>query len=132
MRGRRKTHKISEAEWSIMKVLWDKCETGERGITLGEIVIELSSYTDWTPTTIRTLIIRLAEKGAVEIDKTAGIYRYIPKISRSDCIQSEVTSFVERVFNNSAYELIASLVQDGSLTEKERHEIIRILNNSEE
>ena len=72
MRGRRKTLKISEAEWSIMKVLWDRCTDNERGMTLGEIVAELSTATDWTNTTIRTLIIRLAEKGAVAIDKTIG------------------------------------------------------------
>ena len=38
MRGRRKTVKISEAEWSIMKVLWDGFEKNSRGMTLGEIV----------------------------------------------------------------------------------------------
>ncbi len=70
MRGRRKTVKISEAEWSIMKVLWDGCEKNERGMTLGEIVQELTETTGWSNTTIRTLVIRLSEKGAVDIDKT--------------------------------------------------------------
>ena len=32
MRGRRKTVKISEAEWSIMKVLWEGCERTGRGL----------------------------------------------------------------------------------------------------
>ena len=132
MRGRRKTLKISEAEWSIMKVLWDKCADNDRGMTLGEIVSELSPATDCTNTTIRTLIIRLAEKGAVTIDKTIGVYRYIPKMSKSDCIRSEVESFVERVFDNSTYGLMASLVKEGNLTEKERHDIIKILNELEE
>jgi type II pantothenate kinase len=63
MRGRRKTVKISEAEWSIMKVLWDGCAQSDRGMTLGEIVYALSETSDWSNTTIRTLIIRLAEKG---------------------------------------------------------------------
>ena len=54
MRGRRKTVKISEAEWSIMKVLWDGCEKNERGMTLGEIVQELTETTGWSNTTIRT------------------------------------------------------------------------------
>ena len=132
MRGRRKTLKISEAEWSIMKVLWDRSTDNERGMTLGEIVAELSNATDWTNTTIRTLIIRLAEKGAVAIDKTIGVYRYIPKMSKSDCIHSEVESFVERVLDNSTYGLMASLVQEGNLTEKERHDIIKILNELED
>ena len=127
MRGRRKTVKISEAEWSIMKVLWDGCENSDRGMTLGEIVQNLSNTTDWSNTTIRTLIIRLAEKNAVEIDKTTGVYKYYPKTSRSDCVKSEVESFIERVFDNSAYNLMASLVRGGSLSEKEKKEIIVII-----
>lgn len=131
MRGRRKTVKISEAEWSIMKVLWDGCERNGRGMTLGEIVQDLVGSTGWSNTTIRTLIIRLSEKGAVEIDKTTGVYSYSPKTSKSECVRSEVESFVERVFDNSAYNLMASLVRDGKLTEKEKRDIIGILNDIE-
>ena len=127
MRGRRKTVKISEAEWSIMKVLWDGCEKSDRGMTLGEIVQELSGTTDWSNTTIRTLIIRLSEKNAVTIDKTTGVYKYYPKSTKSECVKSEVESFVERVFDNSAYNLMASLVRSGTLTEKEKKDIIEIL-----
>ena len=127
MRGRRKTVKISEAEWSIMKVLWDGCDETDRGMTLGEIVQKLAEPTGWSNTTIRTLIIRLAEKGAVSIDKTTGVYKYTPKSSKSDCIKCEVDSFIERVFDNNAYNLMASLVKGCRLTEKERKEIIDIL-----
>lgn len=132
MRGRRKTVKISEAEWSIMKVLWDGCENSERGMTLGEIVARLSETSDWSNTTIRTLIIRLSEKGAVAIDKTTGVYKYTPNTSKSDCVRSEVNSFIDRVFAGSAYNLMASLVKEGKFTDKERQEIIRILGEIEE
>ena len=131
MRGRRKTVKISEAEWNIMKVLWDGCEYHGRGLTLGEISQSLLGTTDWSNTTIRTLLIRLANKGAVVIDKTTGIYKYLPKTSRDECVQGEVQSFIERVFDNSSYNLMASLVKEGNFTEKERREIIKILNDIE-
>ena len=132
MRGRRKTVKISEAEWSIMKVLWDGCAQSDRGMTLGEIVAALAETSNWSNTTIRTLIIRLAEKDAVDIDKTTGVYKYIPRTSKEDCVKSEVESFVERVFDNSAYKLMASLVREGRLTEKEKKDIINILNEIED
>ncbi len=127
MRGRRKTVKISEAEWSIMKVLWDGCPEGSRGMTLGEIVQNLTESTGWSNTTIRTLIIRLSEKGAVDIDRTTGVYKYTPKTSKSDCVRFEVDSFIQRVFDNSAYDLMASLVREGKLNEEEKKEIIHIL-----
>lgn len=112
-----------------MKVLWDGCENSERGMTLGEIVQALTASTGWSNTTIRTLIVRLAEKGAVDIDKTTGIYKYTPKTSRDDCVKCEVESFIERVFDNSAYNLMASLVRDGNLSEDEKQDIIKILND---
>ena len=132
MRGRRKTVKISEAEWSIMKVLWEGCDKMDRGMTLGEIVSELSCSTGWTNTTIRTLIISLAEKGVVEIDKTTGVYKYNPITSKSDCVKSEVDSFIERVFDNSAYNLMTSLVKSGNLSESERKDIIKTLSEIDE
>jgi len=128
MRGRRKTVKISEAEWSIMKVLWDGCENSDYGMTLGEIVQQLAESTGWSNTTIRTLIIRLSEKNAVEIDKTTGVYKYKPKTSKTECVKCEVDSFIQRVFDNSAYNLMASLVKGGKLSEKEKKDIIEILN----
>lgn len=129
MSGRRKTVRISEAEWRIMNVLWEQCPTDDApGLTLGEIVKEIIEETGWTNTTIRTLIIRLADKGIVKIDKTTGVYKYTPSIRKSECIQEEIDSFVARVFNNSPYQLMASLVRDGKFSERERREIIDILN----
>ncbi len=129
MSGRRKTVRISEAEWRIMNVLWDHCRTEEAaGLTLGEIVRDITEETGWTNTTIRTLIIRLADKGIVKIDKTTGVYKYTPNIRKSECIQEEIDSFVARVFDNSPYKLMASLVREGRFSERERKEIIDILN----
>ena len=129
MSGRRKTVRISEAEWRIMNVLWNHCRTEEAaGLTLGEIVREITEETGWTNTTIRTLIIRLADKGIVKIDKTTGVYKYTPSLRKSDCIQEEIDSFVARVFENSPYKLMASLVREGRFSERERKEIIDILN----
>lgn len=129
MSGRRKTVRISEAEWRIMNVLWERCRTEEApGLTLGEIVRDITEETGWTNTTIRTLIIRLADKGIVKIDKTTGVYKYTPNLRKSECIQEEIDSFVARVFDNSPYKLMASLVREGRFSERERKEIIDILN----
>ena len=127
MRGRRKTVKISEAEWSIMKVLWDGCENSNRGMTLGEIIRKLANVTDWSGTTIRTLIVRLSEKNAVGIDKTTGVYKYYPRFSKDDCVKSEVGAFVERVFDGSAYGLVANLIQNGNFSEEEKKALCKLL-----
>lgn len=127
MRGRRKTVNISEAEWRVMKVLWDGFGETGKGMTLGEVVQRLADGTGWSNTTIRTLIMRLADKEAIEIDKSTGVYKYIPQTSKEDCIRSEIDSFTERVFDNSTFDLIASAVREGKLNTAEKKELVRLL-----
>ena len=127
MRGRRKTAKISEAEWNIMKVLWDGCKSNSRGMTLGEIVSNLSESTGWSDTTIRTLIIRLAEKGAVSIDKTTGVYKYKPISSKDESVLRETEAFVERVYDGSYTALMQTIASSGKIPADEKGKIIAAL-----
>lgn len=127
MRGRRKTAKISEAEWNIMKVLWKGSEELGRGMTLGEIVDKLSDETGWSDTTIRTLIIRLSEKGAVSIDKTTGVYKYKPVPSEEESVKAEISSFINRVFGGNPLKLMLTLAKNVQFTPEERQEIISAL-----
>ncbi len=115
-----------------MKVLWDGCENGGHGMTLGEIVQHLPSTTDWTNTTVRTLVIRLARKDGVSIDRSSGVYRYYPKISRADCIKDEMISFLERVFDKSAYHLVVALCREGLLTDAEKRDLVRVFGEKTE
>ncbi len=49
--------KISDAEWAVMKVLWDKSR-----VTANVLIGKLSRSMPWQPKTVRTLINRLANK----------------------------------------------------------------------
>ena len=110
-----------------MKVLWDGCKSGSRGMTLGEIVSNLSESTGWSDTTIRTLIIRLAEKGAVSIDKTTGVYKYKPISSKDESILRETDSFVERVYDGSYAALVETISSGGKLSAEEKESLIAAL-----
>ena len=58
--------RISDAEWKIMKTLWN---SESPAMTLGEIISALGEDNRWSYTTVRTLIVRLIDKGAVSADK---------------------------------------------------------------
>ena len=62
--------KISDAELEVLKVIWDK-----NIVTSLDIIYELRRY-NWSNNTVRTLIKRLYQKGAIEILKKEG-KRYI-------------------------------------------------------
>ena len=112
---------ISESEWKIMKVLWEKPE-----LTLKEIAAGLED-TEWSYTTIRTLVTRLVEKGAVAADKTSGNFKYYPAVSESECKSKEASRFLSRVFDGSVSMLVSTLTRDSGLTEEERKELMSII-----
>jgi BlaI family penicillinase repressor len=112
---------ISESEWKIMKVLWEK-----PNLTLKEIAVNLSD-SDWSYTTIRTLVTRLAEKGAINADKSANNFLYSPSVSENECKCKEVSQFLSRVFDGSVSMLVSTLTRDSNLTEEEQEELMSII-----
>ena len=58
---------ISEAEFEVMRVVWDLAP-----VSTNEITDQLLQTTDWSPKTIQTLIRRLVTKGALTYEKQEG------------------------------------------------------------
>lgn len=118
---------ISEAEWSIMQVLWDT-----PGITLKEIAAALDGR-GWSYTTIRTMVSRLSEKGAIIADKTIpNNFRYRAALPETECKAQEAKSFLSRVFEGSAYAMFAALAGGSKLTKTEADELRALIDSMDE
>lgn len=117
---------ISDSEWKVMKALWEK-----PGLTLREIASELKD-TGWSYTTVRTMVARLVEKGAVNADKTdPNSFLYSPAVLENECKAKEMDSFLTRVFDGSVSMLISTLTRDSNLTEEEQKELMSIIEKME-
>lgn len=117
---------ISESEWKVMKILWGKSD-----LTLREIALGLGD-TDWSYTTIRTLVTRLVEKGAISADKkSVNNFKYFPAVSEKECKSKEVNRLLSRVFDGSVSMLVSSLTKDSNLTEEEQKELMNIIEKME-
>lgn len=126
---------ISDAEWVIMKALWDaadeKSEPGSSRMTLRQIADAVADH-GWGYSTVRTMVGRLAEKGAVEADRSnPGSFCYYPAVSEADCRSQEVKSFLNRVFDGSARLLVSALVEDKGLTKEEEETLLAIIDKME-
>lgn len=111
---------ITEAEWTIMRILWSR-----HPLTLKEIVALVDE--DWTYTTTRTLVSRLEKKNALKADKTEAVFKYTPAVNEESCKMSEAQSLLNRVFDNSVSSLVMSLVSSENLSKKEYDELIRLI-----
>jgi BlaI family penicillinase repressor len=120
-----KPPKITDAEWQVMKIIWEN-----KYCTANDIVKEISRITDWKPNTTRTLINRLLKKNVLsyEVDKNDNkTYHYFALVSRNDCIKSESESFLKRVFNGSLNVMLENFIKDSKLSEEEIDKLKQIL-----
>lgn len=118
---------ISNAEWEIMKVLWNKSP-----LTSSEIIDELKPYTKWSPKTIHTLINRLVKKGALGASKDSTYYEFYPLVKEEDCVKEESKSFVKKVYDGSVKMLLSNFIKEEKLSNEDIDELKKILDEKME
>lgn len=114
--------KISEAELAVLEVLWQ----AEEPLSVTPIRVKLGEEWGWDASTVKTLLRRLCNKGAVTSEKKEVFY-YRPLLSREEYQNWSTNSLVERVYGGSARDLVASLVAGNQLTQSDLEELREIL-----
>jgi BlaI family penicillinase repressor len=105
--ARTKSTQLTDAEKSIMEVLWKKGEASVRDITNELSVEKQSAYT-----TVQTLCKILAEKGYADFRKEGKAFIYTPKITQKEARQSALTSMLNKFFGGSPKVLAQHLMQE--------------------
>lgn len=123
----RKVPRISDAEWDVMSVIWEK-----QPITSNEIVEVLSRSRDWNHRTIKTMLNRLVRKSALLFDRNGKSYLYRPAVPKEVCIKEESRSFLSRIFAGAAASLLVHFVEHTRLSQKEIKELKALLSRKEQ
>ncbi len=113
---------ISDAEWTVMKMLWRK-----QSATTSEVIKALEGSTRWKPSTIQTLLGRLVQKGVLSFDKQGREYNYRPVLNADECRHTASRSFLSRVFDGRVAPLLATLVEHEELSSEDIADLKRIL-----
>ena len=117
---------ISDAEWEVMNVIWDKLP-----MTSNEVVERLSKTKDWNHRTIKTMLNRLMKKGALTFEHHGRSYLYSARVSRAACVRNESKSFVERVFDGAPVPMLVDFVRNTDLSPEDINELKQILKEKE-
>ncbi len=117
---------ISEAEYEIMKVIWEYAP-----INTKDIVDIVSASKSWNMRTIHTLISRLEKKGAITHQKDGRLYIYSPVIKKEDYINMESKSFINRFFNGAVNKMVMNFIENDILSSEEIEELKNMLNKKE-
>ncbi|MDF2680829.1 MAG: transcriptional regulator [Brevibacillus sp.] len=117
---------ISEAEWEVMNVLWEKDPQ-----TANEVIHSLQERMDWKPKTIRTLLDRLVKKKVVGVNQNQKVYTFFPLYTQGECQQAEAQSFLTRIYGGTMKSMLVQFIEEESLTEEDIKELRSILDENQ-
>ena len=113
---------ISEAESAVMEVLWRSNPLGA-----DEVVAALARSRDWQEATIKTLLNRLLNKGAIAAERDGRRYRYTPVLPREEWLLDESRGMLERLFDGRVAPLVAHFSQHRKLSRKDIADLRKLL-----
>ena len=113
---------ISDAESTVMDVLWQRSP-----LAAEEVVAALAERQDWQEATIKTLLNRLLNKGAIEAVKEGRRYSYTPILRREDWVLEESEGLLSRLFDGRVAPLVAHFSQHQKLSDADIAELRQLL-----
>ena len=110
----KKLPQISEAEYEVMKVVWNNAP-----ISTNEVTDRLVKTTDWSPKTIQTLLKRLVQKGALTYEKSSRVFVYTPLVKKDEYLDQENSSFLKRFYDGNLASMLTNYLEKDTLSEEE-------------
>lgn len=118
---------ISEAESMVMTVLWQRSP-----MSAEEVVAALAERQDWQEATVKTLLNRLLNKGAIEAVKDGRRYLYSPVLRREDWVLDESEGLLSRLFGGRVAPLVAHFSEHRKLSAEDIAELRKLLEEIDE
>ena len=114
--------RASESEMQVLSALWDKAPQ-----TAADLTQRIGKINGWTQATVKTLLARLVQKGAVTAEADGRRYLYRPAIDRAEAVGEESQRFVDRLFGGRVSPMIAHLAEREALSDADIAEIEALL-----
>lgn len=114
--------KISQAEFEVLLALWD-CE---EPIRPAKLLKRMEDTHQWSISTLKTLLTRLQEKGAVKVICHKRFHYCTPTYTKEEFFTLQTKNLMTRL-NTPPVSLMAGLISDVDMTEAELDEIEAML-----
>lgn len=118
---------ISNAEWEIMRVVWTKEET-----TSSQILEILAQKTDWTASTVKTLLKRLVDKGYLARQKSGKSFLYSALVSEETAINRQADELFDKFCQRKHPAIIKHLVETRPMTMADINDLQALLLSKKE
>lgn len=113
---------LNDSEWKVMSALWRRRRAG-----LAELHAELEPETGWAYSTVKTLLRRMLDKGAVTAEPRPGGRVYRPALGQEEARSSAFRAFLDRAFGGAVGSFAQHLVDGASLSRREKADLAAAL-----
>jgi predicted transcriptional regulator len=91
------------------------------------VLDETEAETGWAYTTVKTLLARLVEKGALSEHKRANTSIYGPLVTRKRARREALRSLLDRAFDGAFGSLVQHMIKDEKLPKRDRARLAEML-----
>ncbi|MBD5474694.1 MAG: BlaI/MecI/CopY family transcriptional regulator [Lachnospiraceae bacterium] len=116
---------LSNSEWHIMENLWEQSPK-----TATQLIKAMESETGWAKSTTKTVLKRMEQKGCIAYREGEKAREYYPLLKRDEVVESETSSFINRIYNGSLGLMVNTLVKKQEISDEEMEELYRIIKNA--
>lgn len=118
---------LTEAEWEIMKVLWEK-----QPCAAGTIQETLAESRDWAYSTVKTTMDRMVEKGFLKIERIRNLQLFSSCISEVEAKRGEFRKMLKRAFNGALTPMMQFLIEHEGLSKQQASQLRKLVNKTKD
>jgi len=121
-REEKPTVELTEAEWDIMKIVWDK-----EPCAAGTVQETLAPSRDRAYSTVKTTMDRMVEKGFLEIERIRNLQLFRSCISEVDARRGEFRKMLKRAFDGALTPMMQFLVEHEGLSKEQASQLRKLV-----
>ncbi len=118
---------LSDLQLAIMRALWQR---GSAGVSEIQSMLALAGR-ELAPTTVSTLLSRLAKRGLVVARRQGRAYIYQPAIAENEIRTSMVSRVTDHLFDGDVTALVSHLLRQSDISRDDLAEVRRLIVEAE-
>lgn len=124
-RRRKSTAELTEAQWEIMRVVWE-----QEPCAAGTVQEALAKSRDWAYATVKVTMDRMVEKGFLKIEKIRNLQLFRSCIGEVEARRGELRRMLKRSFGGALTPLLKFLIEHEGLSKEEAAQLRDFVNKS--
>jgi predicted transcriptional regulator len=122
----KKKQRLTPNEWKILRIVWELKSCAGR-----DVCALAKERLDWAPTTVKTYLALLVEKGRLSAQRVGNSFLYRPTASAKVALREAADTFLEKLVGGTEGSLLAYMIRKSDLTQDDIKELRSVLEEVE-